>query len=59
MDELIQLLMDKADLTHDQAVKSVQTISEYIQSKLPPMMHGMIDNFLGASSADADFTEPK
>jgi len=51
MQELIQALVNKAGITEEQAVKSVETIKEFIQSKLPPMMHGVIDNFLGSSAA--------
>jgi nucleoid DNA-binding protein len=47
MQELIQQLVDKAGLTPDQAEKSLAVIKEYIQSQLPPMMQGMVDNFLG------------
>lgn len=54
MQELIQALVEKAGVTEEQAVKSVQTIKEFIQAKLPPMMHGVIDNFLGASAAGSD-----
>jgi nucleoid DNA-binding protein len=51
MQELIQALVAKAGVTEEQAVKSVETIKQYIQSKLPPMMHGVIDNFLGSANA--------
>lgn len=52
MQELIQQLVDKAGVTPEQAAKSLSVIKEYIQSQLPPMMQGMVDNFLG-SQADA------
>jgi len=52
MQELIQQLVDKAGLTPEQAEKSLGVIKEYIQSQLPPMMQGMVDNFLGARNAD-------
>lgn len=52
MQELINLLQQKAGLTEEQAKKSLDTIKEFIQSKLPPIMHGMVDNFMGASSSD-------
>ena len=47
MEELILELQDKAGLTEEQAHKSLETIKAYIESKLPPMMSGMMDNFLG------------
>ncbi|MCD6063371.1 MAG: hypothetical protein K0R82_1282 [Flavipsychrobacter sp.] len=61
MEQLEKLLMERAGLTHEQAVKSIETIKEFIQSQLPPMMQGMVDNFIGGSSANdsADYTEPK
>jgi nucleoid DNA-binding protein len=46
MQDLIQQLKDRAGLTEEQAHKSLETIKEYIQSKLPPMMQGMVDNFM-------------
>mgnify|MGYP001555132778 CR=1 FL=1 len=57
MQELIDKLKANAGLTDEQAIKSLQTIKEYIQSKLPPMMQGMVDNFLGSAGADNDFME--
>jgi len=47
MQELINQLVEKAGLTEEQAGKSMDVIREYIMAKLPPMMHPMIDNFLG------------
>lgn len=46
MEDLINQLIEKAGLSHDQAEKSLQVIKDYIQSQLPPMMQGMVDNFL-------------
>ncbi len=46
MDNLLEQLKLKAGLTEEQAVKALQTITEFIKGKVPPMMHGMIDNFL-------------
>ena len=54
MEDLVKELMDKAGLTEQQAIKSLQTIKEYIQSKLPPMMSGMVDNFLGNKESKDD-----
>ena len=52
--ELINQLVQKAGLTEEQASKAVGVIKEYIQGQLPPMMQGMVDNFLqgGAKSGD-------
>lgn len=46
MNELISQLTEQAGLTEEQAHKAVAVIKEYIQSQLPPMMQGMVDNFL-------------
>ena len=54
MDDLIQQLKDKAGLSDEQAVKALQTIKDYIQSKLPPMMSGMVDNFLNTTTHEDD-----
>lgn len=56
MNELIDQLTEKAGITEDQAHKAVEVIKEYITSQLPPMMQGMVDNFLksGNQSAQAD-----
>ncbi|OSZ82733.1 hypothetical protein CAP35_05580 [Chitinophagaceae bacterium IBVUCB1] len=43
---LLEQLKAKAGLNEEQALKAVQTIAEFIKGKVPPMMHGMIDNFL-------------
>jgi len=48
MQELVQQLIQKAGLTQEQAEQSIQVIQEYIKSQLPPMMQGMVDNFLGS-----------
>lgn len=59
MQDLIKQLQDNAGLTEEQAHKSLQTIKEYIQSKLPPMMQGMVDNFMGTQPSDTDdFLDP-
>ena len=55
MQDLIEQLKSKADLTDEQAMKALQTIKEYIQAKLPPAMQGMVDNFIGTQSDKDDF----
>jgi hypothetical protein len=52
MEELVNQLIDKAGLNKEQAEKSIIVIKEYIQSQLPPMMQGMVDNFMGQQNAD-------
>ena len=55
MQDLIEQLKEKAGLTDDQAIKAVTTIKEFIQSKLPPAMQGMVDNFMGMQADKDDF----
>jgi hypothetical protein len=55
MQDLIEQLKEKAGLTDDQAMKAVMTIKEFIQSKLPPAMQGMVDNFMGMQADKDDF----
>ncbi len=52
MKDLVEKLKAEANLTEEQAVKAIQTIKGFIQTKLPPMMHGVIDNFLGDNKGD-------
>ncbi len=54
MQDLIHQLIEKAELTKDQAEKSIQVIKDYIQSQLPPMMQGMVDNFLSQQQQPED-----
>ena len=50
MQEVVQLLKDKAGLNDEQAVKAFEVVKEYIHSKVPPMFKGVVDNFLGAAA---------
>lgn len=53
MEDLIKQLQERAGLTEEQATKSIEVLKEYIQSKVPPMMHPMIESFL-ANNEDSD-----
>jgi hypothetical protein len=46
MEKIINQLKEQAGLTDEQALKAIDIIKGYIQTKLPPAMHGMVDNFL-------------
>lgn len=48
MEELIKKLTTEVGLTEDQALQTMNAVKEYIMSKVPPMMHPMIDNFLAS-----------
>lgn len=54
MKELIAELQSKAGLSEEQAMKALQVLTEHIKSKLPPMMQGMVDNFIGGQQPQAD-----
>lgn len=54
MQELINELVTKAGLTQQQAEKSIEVIKTYIQSQLPPMMQGMVDNFMSGQQGNND-----
>lgn len=57
MEELIKKLTGEVGLTEEQAIKALGAVTEYIKSKVPPMMHPMIENFL-ASKKDGDDDNP-
>ena len=44
MNELIQSLQQKVGLSGDQATGAVNHILDFIKSKLPESMHGLLDN---------------
>lgn len=52
MNELVQKLTTEAGLTEEQAAKALDVIKEFIQSKVPPMMHPMIESFLATKNND-------
>ncbi len=54
MQDLIEQIKANAGVTEEQALKTLQTVQEYIKSKLPPMMSGMVDNFLGMNEKHED-----
>ena len=55
--ELKELLMQKAELTEEQALKALHTMKEYIKSNIPPMMQGMVDKYLGKHKEEEDFLD--
>ncbi|MBA3829644.1 MAG: hypothetical protein H0X33_11955 [Taibaiella sp.] len=54
MQELIDELKTKAGLTQEQSVQALATIKDFIKSKLPPMMSGMVDSFMGSTATHED-----
>lgn len=53
MDELKQKLSEALNLDDDMAQKGVETVTEFLKSKLPESMHGILDNFGGGEGGDA------
>ena len=57
MNELIQQLISKAGLTEAQAIQAVSTTKDFLKTKLPPQMSGMVESFFAgnfdAASASA------
>jgi hypothetical protein len=45
MEDIVQQLKDRAGLTDEQAIKSLQVMKEFVQSKVPPMFSGFVDSF--------------
>ncbi|HYC28307.1 MAG TPA: hypothetical protein VEB42_05810 [Chitinophagaceae bacterium] len=54
MNELVKKLTEEAGLTEEQAAKALNVIKEFIQAKVPPMMHPMIENFLASKGEGND-----
>ncbi|MDI9319855.1 MAG: hypothetical protein QM530_05195 [Phycisphaerales bacterium] len=54
MEDLIKKLTETASINEEQAAKAIETVVNFIKEKLPPMMHGVVDNFIGSSNAAAD-----
>lgn len=54
MEDLVKQLQEEAGLTEEQALKSLEVVKNFIQSKVPPMMHPMIENFMSANKDGDD-----
>jgi hypothetical protein len=53
MDEIVQILQEKAGLSPDQAQEVAQAIVGVIKSKVPSEFQPMVDQFLGGGDAQA------
>lgn len=51
MQELIKQLTERTGISEIQAEQAIDTITTFIKEKLPPMMHGVVDNFIGKKTA--------
>jgi hypothetical protein len=57
MEEIVTRLKEKAGLTDEQALKSIEIMKDFILGKVPPMFSGFVDNFFadgGSSAAESD-----
>lgn len=54
MEDLIKKLTESAGINEEQAAKAIETVVNFIKEKLPPMMHGVVDNFIGSSNEATD-----
>jgi hypothetical protein len=55
MQELVKKLTETTGITEAQAEQAITTVADFIKEKLPPMMHPMVDNFIGKKeSGDND-----
>ncbi len=52
MDDLIAQLKENAGLTHEQAIKVIHTMKDYLQGKVPPMFSGFVDKFFAKHNID-------
>ncbi len=50
MDELIKLVSQKTGLSQDKAKVAVDTVVNFLKSKLPPAISGQLDTILAGGS---------
>ncbi len=46
MQELINKIKENTGVTDEQAKKSIETVSEYLKTKMPKSFHSQIDNMI-------------
>jgi hypothetical protein len=54
MEDLIKKLTETAGINEEQAAIAIETVVNFIKEKLPPMMHGAVDSFIGSSNSSDD-----
>jgi len=50
MDELVKLVAQKTEISHEQAKTAVETVLGFLKSKLPPAIAGQIDAVLAGGA---------
>ena len=54
MDELIKRITEKTGISEDQARSAVNTVSGFLQEKLPAPLAGQVDNVLSGAGGMTD-----
>lgn len=54
MEDLIKKITETAGVNEEQAAKAIDAVVQFIKEKLPPMMHGVVDNFLASGPSTTD-----
>jgi hypothetical protein len=54
MDELVELVSQRAGVSEEVARKAVETVLAYLKEKLPAPLAGQIDNVLGGAGIEGD-----
>lgn len=54
MQELIKKLTETTGISEVQAEQAIAAVADFIKEKLPPMMHPMVDNFIGKKETGED-----
>ncbi len=54
MEEIVAQLKERAGLTDEQAMKALEVMKGFLQSKVPPMFSGFVDNFFAGSGGESN-----
>lgn len=54
MQDLVKKLQEEVGLSEEQALQTLNVVKEFIQGKVPPMMHPMIEQFMSAKEDGDD-----
>lgn len=54
MDELLELVQEKAGISADQAKKAVDTVMDFMKDKLPAPLASQVAKYMGDDGDDGD-----
>lgn len=57
MQELIKKVSESADITDEQAKKSIETVSKYLKDKMPDILKSQIDNLINGGKLSEGIKE--